>query len=41
MDSDHYCAECGDLRDVPGVCVACVTFALVDLIQHEARHIEA
>ncbi len=40
MDSEHYCAECGDLRDAPGVCSACVVFELVDLTEHEARTLE-
>jgi hypothetical protein len=40
MDREHYCIECGDLRDAPGVCSACVTFELVDLTEREARTAE-
>jgi hypothetical protein len=36
MDADHYCDECGDLRDAPGICAACASFETIELTQREA-----
>jgi hypothetical protein len=36
MDGEHYCDECGDLRDAPGICPACAEFDVIDRAQSEA-----
>ena len=36
MDREHYCDECGDLQDTPGVCASCVSFELIARTEGEA-----
>lgn len=36
MDAEHYCDECGDLRDAPGICPACARFEMIEMVEHEA-----
>jgi hypothetical protein len=36
MDAEYYCDECGDLRDVPGICAECARFEMIELVEHEA-----
>ena len=37
MDIEHYCDECGDLRQTPGVCAGCVSYELIARTEAEAQ----
>lgn len=41
METQHYCDECGDLTETPGVCPRCVAFELIDRTEGEATALQA